>query len=175
MTSLGYHWIARVLWHLVVSIKKAPSLAHFLPWNIFANHANRKRKSVISPCIVSFAAQISRNTIHGKCSQEGAAGGILAGFKCSFYVVCLDVSQPLDYMVCECTKGMLQLWSFFTGRLVWTRPVKSYNMDSLLPSRGFNARWLNSWLEKEKDDRIMESIVVWRSPLRNCNCLSFRQ
>ena len=80
-------------------------------------------------------------------------GGILAGFQCSFYVVCLDVSQQLDYMVCECTKGMLHLCSLFTGRLVWTRPVvieKSYNMYSLLPSLGFNARWLNSWLEKRK-------------------------
>ena len=78
---------------------------------------------------------------------------IQAEFKCSFYVVCLDASQQSDYMVCECTKGMLQLWSFFTGRLVWTRPVvreKSYNMDSLLPSPGFNSRWLNSWLEKKR-------------------------
>lgn len=46
-----------------------------------------------------------------------------------------------------------ELWSLFTGRLVWTGPVvieKSYNIDSLLPSLGFNARWLNSWLEKRK-------------------------
>ena len=28
-------------------------------------------------------------------------GGILAGLKCTFYVVCLDVSQQLDCMVCE--------------------------------------------------------------------------
>ena len=68
-------------------------------------------------------------------------GGILARFICSFYVVCLDVSRQLDYMVCECTNGMLQLWSLLTGRLEWTRPVvieKSYNMDSLLPSRGLS-------------------------------------
>ena len=78
-------------------------------------------------------------------------------------MVCLDVSQQLDYIVCECTKGMFHLCSLFTGRLVWTRPVvieNSCNMDSLLPSRGFNARWLNSWLAKKKGDRIMESIVV---------------
>ena len=67
-------------------------------------------------------------------------GGILARFICSFYVVCLDVSPQLDYMVCECTNGMLQLWSLLTGSLEWTHPVvikKSYNTDSLLPSRGF--------------------------------------
>ena len=78
-------------------------------------------------------------------------------FQPDFYVfsdvVCLDVSQQLDYIVCKCTKGMLQLWSPFTDRLMWTRPVvveKSYDIDSLLPSRCFNARWLNSWLEKRK-------------------------
>ena len=66
--------------------------------------------------------------------------GILARFKCSFYVACLDVSQQLDYMVCECTDGKLQLWSLLTGRLVWTRPViieKSYNMYDVFPSREF--------------------------------------
>ena len=156
--SREHHWIITGLpkdpkKYFGYLVNKAPSLAHFLPWNIFANHANRKRKSVISPGIVSFAAQISRNTIHGRCSQDGAAGGILAGFICFSDVVCLDVSQQLDYMVCKCTKGILQLCSLFTGRLVWTRPPvteNSYNMDSFLPSRGFNARWLNSWLAKKK-------------------------
>ena len=33
-------------------------------------------------------------------------------------------SPQLDYMVCECEDGMLQLWSLHTGRLVWTRPVE---------------------------------------------------
>ena len=67
-------------------------------------------------------------------------GGILARFECSSAVICLDVSPQLDYMVCECTNGMLQLWSLLTSRLEWTSPVvigKSYNMDSLLPSRRF--------------------------------------
>ena len=38
-------------------------------------------------------------------------------------MICLDVSPQLDYMVCECRDGMLQLWSLQTGKLVWTRPV----------------------------------------------------
>ena len=38
-------------------------------------------------------------------------------------MISLDVSPSLDYMVCECMDGMLQLWSLHTGRLVWTRPV----------------------------------------------------
>ncbi|CAH3135906.1 unnamed protein product [Porites lobata] len=50
-------------------------------------------------------------------------GGVVARFPCSSDVICLDVSPQLDYMVCECNNGMLQLWSLRTGRLVWARPV----------------------------------------------------
>ena len=55
--------------------------------------------------------------------KETQQGGVVARFECSSLVVCLDVSPQLDYMVCECKDGMLQLWSLHTGRLVWTRPV----------------------------------------------------
>ena len=48
----------------------------------------------------------------------------LARFNCSSLVACLDVSRGLDYMVCECFDGMLQLWSLDTGNLLWKRPVK---------------------------------------------------
>ena len=56
-------------------------------------------------------------------------GHILARFRCSSRVACFDVSPELDYMVCECRDGMLQLWSLRTGSLIWERPVmvpKSY-------------------------------------------------
>ena len=56
--------------------------------------------------------------------KETQQGGVLAQFQCSSTVMCLDVSPQLDYMVCECEDGMLQLWSLHTGRLVWTRPVE---------------------------------------------------
>ena len=56
--------------------------------------------------------------------KEKQQGGVVARFECSSYVVCLDVSPHLEYMVCECSDGMLQLWSLHTGRLIWTRPVK---------------------------------------------------
>ena len=56
--------------------------------------------------------------------KETQQGGVVAQFECSSFVACLDVSPQLEYMVCECADGMLQLWSLHTGRLVWTRPVK---------------------------------------------------
>ena len=55
--------------------------------------------------------------------KETQQGGAVAQFKCSSFVLCLDVSPQLDYMVCECYDGMLHLWSLHTGKLVWTRPV----------------------------------------------------
>ena len=68
----------------------------------------------------------------GKEMQQGG-GGVVALFQCSSRVICLDVSPQLNYMVCECMDGKLQLWSLHTGRLVWTRPVvveKSFEMFS---------------------------------------------
>ena len=55
--------------------------------------------------------------------KETQPGSVVARFKSSSTVICLDVSSHLEYMVCECDNGMLQLWSLQTGRLVWTRPV----------------------------------------------------
>ena len=50
-------------------------------------------------------------------------GGVLARFQCSSPVACFDVSPKLDYMVCECDDGTIQMWSLHTGMLVWARPV----------------------------------------------------
>ena len=54
--------------------------------------------------------------VHKETQQEG----VVALFECSSVVICLDVSPQLDYMVCECSDGMLQLWSLQTGKLMWT-------------------------------------------------------
>ena len=67
--------------------------------------------------------------------KETQQGSVVARFECSSYVICLDVSPQLDFMVCECNNGMLQLWSLQTGKLEWTRPVvveKSVKRSGLL-------------------------------------------
>ena len=55
--------------------------------------------------------------------KEIQQGGVVARFECLSNVMCLDVSPQLDYMVCECDDGILQLWSLQTGKLMWKRPV----------------------------------------------------
>ena len=48
---------------------------------------------------------------------------LIARFECSSQVACFDVSPQLDYMVCECKDGTIQLWSLHTVEQVWVRPV----------------------------------------------------
>ena len=55
--------------------------------------------------------------------KETQHGSVVARFECLSDVICLDVSPQLDYIVCECVDGMLQLWSLQTGKLMWKRPV----------------------------------------------------
>ena len=44
-----------------------------------------------------------------------------AEFLCNAVVVCFDISPKRDFMVCECTDGMIYLWSLKTGEQRWVR------------------------------------------------------
>ena len=47
-----------------------------------------------------------------------------AEFPCNSAVACFDVSATQEFMVCECTDGMIYLWSLETGEQRWVRPVE---------------------------------------------------
>ena len=47
-----------------------------------------------------------------------------AEFRCNSKVACFDVSPTQEFMVCECTDGMIYLWSLKTGEKRWVRPVE---------------------------------------------------
>ena len=47
-----------------------------------------------------------------------------AEFHCNSVVVCFDISPTQEFMVCECTDGMIYLWSLKTGAQKWVRPVE---------------------------------------------------
>ena len=55
--------------------------------------------------------------------KQTKQGALIARFQCSSQVACFDVSPQLDYMVCECKDGTIQLWSLHTGKQVWVQPV----------------------------------------------------
>ena len=60
-----------------------------------------------------------------------------ADFPCNSTVACFDVSPTQEFMVCECTDGMIYLWSLETGEQRWVRPVevKKCYLDSNSPLR----------------------------------------
>ena len=47
-----------------------------------------------------------------------------AEFHCNSAVACFDISSSQEFMVCECTNGMIYLWSLKTGEQRWVRPVE---------------------------------------------------
>ena len=62
--------------------------------------------------------------------KEDLQGRVQAKFQCSAAVLCFDVSPQLDYIVCECENGTIQLWSLHTGKQLWKRDsevTKDYN------------------------------------------------
>ena len=60
-----------------------------------------------------------------------------AEFRCNSKVACFDVSPTQEFMVCECTNGMIYLWSLKTGEQRWVRPVevKKCYLKSYFPVR----------------------------------------
>ena len=60
-----------------------------------------------------------------------------AEFRCNSKVACFDVSPTQEFMVCECTNGMIYLWSLKTGEQRWVRPVevKKCYLNSYFPLR----------------------------------------
>ena len=47
-----------------------------------------------------------------------------AEFPCNSRVACFDISPKQEFMVCECTDGMIYLWSLKTGEQKWVRRVE---------------------------------------------------
>ena len=47
-----------------------------------------------------------------------------AEFPCNSTVACFDISPKQEFMVCECTDGMIYLWSLKTGEHRWIRRVE---------------------------------------------------
>ncbi|CAH3015681.1 unnamed protein product, partial [Porites evermanni] len=47
-----------------------------------------------------------------------------AEFPFNSKLACFDISPTQEFMVCECTDGMIYLWSLKTGEQRWVRPVK---------------------------------------------------
>ena len=59
-----------------------------------------------------------------------------AEFLCNSTVACFDISPRQEFMVCECTDGMIYLWSLKTGEQRWVRrvAVKKWRLFRVVPN-----------------------------------------
>ena len=59
-----------------------------------------------------------------------------AEFLCNSTVACFDISPRQEFMVCECTDGMIYLWSLKTGEQRWVRrvAVKKWGLFRVVPN-----------------------------------------
>ena len=97
----------------------------------FRNHPDRFFQTVLNEggtALSSMASNLLQTKYPEKAYMEfvhkqNNQGALMAQFKCSSQVACFDVSPQLDFMVCECKDGTIQLWSLHTGKQVWVRPV----------------------------------------------------
>ena len=102
-----------------------------MQYNTFRNLPNVFFQTVLNEGETALSSMAS-NLLQGKylenvyiefVHKETQQGALLARFECSSEVACFDISPQLDYMVCECSDGTIQLWSLHAGTQVWVRPV----------------------------------------------------
>ena len=84
--------------------------------NVFAGEATKVLQSREIPYM---------EYLHKEAVKE--VNNTQAEFPCNSTVVCFDISLTQEFMVCECTDGMIYLWSLKTGEQKWVRQVKLMN------------------------------------------------
>ena len=106
-------------------------LRKYMYYDKFRNHPERFFQTVLNEggtALSPLASNLLQTKYPEKSYMEFVhkqteQGAPIARFQCSSQVACLDVSPPLDYLVCECKDGTIQLWSIHTGKQIWVRPV----------------------------------------------------
>ena len=82
--------------------------------NVFAGEATKVLQSREIP-YMEYLHKEAMKKLRNKTQAE---------FPCNSRVACFDISPKQEFMVCECTDGMIYLWSLKTGEQRWLRPVE---------------------------------------------------
>ena len=94
-----------------------------LPFTIFQTVLNERVDELSSEALKLLEAKFSNVPYMEYLDKDKIHEVVHTRFHCSSQVACFDVSPQLDFMVCECRDGTIQLWSILTGRLIWKRSV----------------------------------------------------
>ena len=161
--QVGIEELQRSLNTLLVLLRKHLLTLETLPHNIFQNSLNEGGPELSSEASHLLETKYSEIAYMEYLQKEDLRGRVQARFHCSHFVFCLDVSPQLDYMVCECYKNMIQLWSLHTGRQLWTRGVmvpKDYYFGGYGDTFGFYRPMKNHYVQNEYDDDDLPCIPM---------------
>ena len=91
------------------------------PLTIFQTVLNEGGVELSSEALKLFEAKFSNVPYMEYLHKNEIQEVVQTRFDCSSPVACFDVSPRLDFMVCECRDGTIQLWSILTGQQIWKR------------------------------------------------------
>ncbi|XP_067018644.1 uncharacterized protein [Acropora muricata] len=155
----GIEELQRALNTMLVLLRKHVRTLEKLPHSIFQTLLNEGGRELSSEALHLLETKYSEIPYMEYLDKENLQGRVQSRFPCSDCVICFDVSPQLDYMVCECYNGLIQLWSLNTGKQLWKRNVEvpkyyfEYEEEGLViplqePYRGTK----NHWVQKEYNE-----------------------
>ena len=105
---------------LIVLKKRRLSLQEY-PFTIFQCLLNEGSSKLSSDSRQLLQTKYSDKPYMEYLSKNVPQGSVQGRFDCCSPVVCFEVSPCLEFMVCECGDGSIQLWSLASGNLKWKR------------------------------------------------------
>ena len=108
---------------LIVLKKHRPTLQEY-PFTIFQCLLNEGSSKLSSDSRQLLETKYSDKLYMEYLSKNDPQESVQARFECFSRVACFDLSPSLEFMVCECRDGSIQLWSLASGYLKWKRYVK---------------------------------------------------
>ena len=115
---------------LLILLKKQRQILEAYPFTIFQSLLNEGSSKLSSDSRQLLETKYTDRPYMEFLRKNDSQGDVQAMFYCFSRVVCFDVSRSLEFMVCECCDGSIQLWSLASGNLKWKRYVKPKHYDS---------------------------------------------
>ena len=116
---------------LLIVLKKYRQTLEAYPFTIFQCLLNEGSSKLSSDSRQLLETKYTDRPYMEFLRKNYSLGDVQAVFDCFSPVACFDVSPSLEFMVCECCDGSIQLWSLVSGNLEWKRYVKPKYYDSL--------------------------------------------
>ncbi|XP_068702274.1 uncharacterized protein [Montipora foliosa] len=115
---------------LLIVLKKQRQTLEAYPFTIFQSLLNEGSSKLSSDSRQLLETKYADRPYMEFLRKNDSLGDVQAVFNCFSPVACFDVSPSLEFMVCECCDGSIQLWSLASGNLEWKRYVERKYYDS---------------------------------------------